>query len=36
MLRIEPAQGYIDLPTGPGLGQDLDDDMIEKREEFTP
>ena len=34
--KIAPADGYIALPTGPGLGVELDEDVIEWREEIAP
>jgi L-alanine-DL-glutamate epimerase-like enolase superfamily enzyme len=32
--KIEPKDGYIALPTMPGLGQEFNDDMITSREEL--
>jgi L-alanine-DL-glutamate epimerase-like enolase superfamily enzyme len=33
--KIEPVNGYVDLPTGPGLGVELDEDAIMSREELS-
>ena len=33
--KIEPVNGYIELPVAAGLGMELDDDVIESREEIT-
>lgn len=33
--KIEPRDGYIDLPTDPGLSMEFDDDAIDTREEVT-
>jgi L-alanine-DL-glutamate epimerase-like enolase superfamily enzyme len=33
--KIEPVNGYIELPKGPGLSMELDEDAIESREEMT-
>lgn len=33
--KIEPVNGYIELPTAPGLSMELDEDAIESREEIT-
>jgi L-rhamnonate dehydratase len=33
--KLEPVNGYIELPTAPGLGIELDEDAIESREEIT-
>jgi L-alanine-DL-glutamate epimerase-like enolase superfamily enzyme len=33
--KLEPVNGYIELPTAPGLGMELDEDAIEEREEIT-
>jgi L-rhamnonate dehydratase len=33
--KIEPVDGCIELPKGPGLSMDLDEDAIESREEIT-
>ena len=35
-FKIEPVNGYIDLPTRPGIGIELDEAAIESREEWTP
>jgi L-alanine-DL-glutamate epimerase-like enolase superfamily enzyme len=34
--KLEPVNGYIELPKGPGLGMELDEDAIESSEEITP
>ena len=33
--KIVPENGYISLPTGPGMSMELDEDQIETREELT-
>jgi len=33
--KIEPVNGYIELPTASGLSMELDEDAIESREEIT-
>lgn len=33
--KIEPVHGYIELPTGPGLSMELDESVIESRQEIT-
>ena len=33
--KIVPENGYISLPTGPGMSMELDEDLIETREELT-
>ena len=33
--KIEPVDGYIELPKGHGLSMELDENAIESREEFT-
>jgi L-rhamnonate dehydratase len=33
--KIEPVGGYIPLPTRPGMGLELDEDVIESRQEIT-
>jgi len=33
--KIEPVDGHIQLPEGPGLSMELDEDAIESREEVT-
>lgn len=33
--KIAPVNGYIEPPTGPGLGMELDEDAIESSEEVT-
>jgi len=32
--KIEPANGYIELPKGPGLSMELDESVIESRQEL--
>ena len=32
--QIEPKNGYIELPTAPGMSMELNDDMIESRQEL--
>jgi len=32
--KIEPVNGYIELPTGTGLSMELDESIIESREEL--
>jgi L-alanine-DL-glutamate epimerase-like enolase superfamily enzyme len=34
--KIEPVHGHFDLPTGPGLGLELDEETIDSRDEITP
>jgi L-alanine-DL-glutamate epimerase-like enolase superfamily enzyme len=33
--KIEPVNGHIELPTAPGIGIELDESVIESREELT-
>ncbi len=34
--KIEPVDGYIELPKDPGLSMELDEDAIDSREEVKP